>query len=259
MKAITGETREEVWLEALKYLRYQAEGNIEYNLILEVSKPSLNNIKQKMVRASLDKLLANSELTYPVHTVSETIFPAFEYKKYGINGVLTNYPNDVYPLIRSNRGNNKGTYAYRIVRGVNHKNECCNPLELVIARLKSQLASRSKIRCAYDMSLDQVETIPINLNDKTTRGFPCLSHLSFKLSRNREELHLTALYRSHSYIEKALGNLLGLARLQKCVADEVGVGVGTLVCHSTYAVLDMPTGIGKAKIDQFVKEVEGYS
>lgn len=259
MKAIIGETREEVWFEALKHLRNQAEGNIEYNLILEVSKPSLNNRKQKMIRASLDKLLTNSELTYPVHTVSETIFPAFEYKKYGINGFLKNYPDDVFPLIKPNRGNSKGTYAYRIVRGLNHKKESCNPLELLLTKLKSQLAIKAKIRCAYEISLDEVETIPINQNDNTTRGFPCLSHLSFKLSRNREELHLTALYRSHSYIEKALGNLLGLARLQKCVADEVGVSVGTLVCHSTYAVLDMPTGIGKAKIDQFIKDVEVYS
>ena len=48
MKAITGETREEVWFEAIKHLRDQAEDHIEYNLILEVSKPSLNNRKQKI-------------------------------------------------------------------------------------------------------------------------------------------------------------------------------------------------------------------
>jgi hypothetical protein len=49
---------------------------------------------------------------------------------------------------------------------------------------------------------------------------------------------LTAIYRSHYYIERALGNILGLAQLLTFVAAEVGVDVGSLVCHSTYAVID---------------------
>ena len=39
-------------------------------------------------------------------------------------------------------------------------------------------------------------------------GLPCLSHLSFKLIGGC--VHLTAIYRSHYYIHRAYGNLLGL-------------------------------------------------
>ena len=72
--------------------------------------------------------------------------------------------------------------------------------------------------------------------DETRRmGGPCLSHLSFKLFQ--EAVHLTALYRSHDYSYKAPGNLLGLARLQACVAHEVDRSIGSLTIHSSYAYL----------------------
>ena len=50
-------------------------------------------------------------------------------------------------------------------------------------------------------------------------------------------VHLTALYRSHDYGYKVPGNLLGLARLQSCVASETGQHIGGLVVHSSYALL----------------------
>jgi hypothetical protein len=76
-------------------------------------------------------------------------------------------------------------------------------------------------------------------------GGPCLSHLSFKYSAGA--VHLTALYRSHEYRYKTLGNLLGLARLQGCVAQEVGAAIGTLVVHSTYAWLAPSKVKGRGK------------
>jgi hypothetical protein len=49
---------------------------------------------------------------------------------------------------------------------------------------------------------------------------------------------LTALYRYQWFVQKALGNLLGLARLQGCIARELNVPVGPLVCHATLAILE---------------------
>ncbi len=71
-------------------------------------------------------------------------------------------------------------------------------------------------------------------------GGPCLSHLSFKLFQ--DAVHLTALYRSHDYRYKAPGNLLGLARLQGCIAHEVDRSIGNLTVHSSYAYLDGSKG-----------------
>ena len=55
-------------------------------------------------------------------------------------------------------------------------------------------------------------------------------------------MHLTALYRSHDYRYKVPGNLLGLARLQCCVAYEVGRSIGNLTVHSSYAYLNGSKG-----------------
>lgn len=69
-------------------------------------------------------------------------------------------------------------------------------------------------------------------------GGPCLSHISFKAERGGK-LHLTAVYRLHYYVQRAYGNLLGLARLQTFVAEQAGLTVGSLVCHSTRAELEV--------------------
>ena len=72
-------------------------------------------------------------------------------------------------------------------------------------------------------------------------GFPCLSHLSFKRVAQGSgfAVNLTAVYRSHSYCARALGNLLGLGQLLYFVAQESGLSVGTLTCLSSYAELDV--------------------
>lgn len=255
MKPITGETREDAWLQAMRHL-YDLDDHIEYNLILEIKKPTGSDEKSKIIRDSLDGLLkCSSDNLYPIHTVADTIFPSAEYKKHKLKGITEIYPNEIFPQIQSAPGNTHGTYAQRIVRGFDSKGKPTRPLDNLLKRLKSQL-EHQKVRCAFELSLDDTEVIPIYRNDNLIRGFPCLSHLSFKLSKDRDSLHLTALYRSHDYVQKALGNLLGLARLQKCVAKELNIQVGTLVCHSTYARLDTHTGIGKRKLEEFINKME---
>jgi hypothetical protein len=60
---------------------------------------------------------------------------------------------------------------------------------------------------------------------------------------------LTGVYRSHYYIQRALGNLFGLAHLQHFIAQEAGLQMGPLVCHSTMAQLDLkPNKWGKEDV-----------
>jgi hypothetical protein len=46
------------------------------------------------------------------------------------------------------------------------------------------------------------------------------------------------VYRNHFYIEKLLGNLIGLGRLMTFVAAETGTKVGALTVISTHAEID---------------------
>ena len=52
-----------------------------------------------------------------------------------------------------------------------------------------------------------------------------------------DTLSLAAVYRSHDYFHKALGNFVGLSRLLSYVCSKTGHAVGTLTCHSAYAFL----------------------
>jgi hypothetical protein len=65
-------------------------------------------------------------------------------------------------------------------------------------------------------------------------------------------LMLTAIYRNHFYIEKLLGNLVGLGRLMAFVAREGGLNVGALTVVSTHATIDTPKGVGRADIEAMV-------
>lgn len=252
----TEETREEAWFVAFEHLSQKTSNN-EMNVVIEILNPSKSNRLSKKIKAEFDSLLYQAN-QYSINTVAETIFPAYEYKKHGSKGVLEVYPDEIYPALKKLNANNRGTYAERILRGVNNKNQECRPLERCIERMKKELVNPSTKKSIYEISVGDVDQIPINRNDSSYIGFPCLSHLSFKLMKNDGKLHLTALYRTQFYTIKALGNLLGLARLQDFVAREIGVSVGTMVCHSTFAEMDTHHNLGKAKISNFIDNIKDY-
>ena len=90
--------------------------------------------------------------------------------------------------------------------------------------------------------------------DNSPYGGQCLSFLSFKLLPGAEKrLALTALYRNHYYIEKLLGNLIGLGRLMAFVAAEGGVGIGPLTVLSTHAKIDQPGGVKRSEVTDLLK------
>src|SRR5690606_22153452 len=172
----------------------------------------------------------------PVSAVAGTIFPAADYINHGVRGVYEVYPEETYPNILS--PGEWGRYAHRFVRSPS--DSCINPLKRLVERLKSQLANGKRMRACYELGLGEVNLdIPLynpEKDSKRVRNGPCLSHVSFTLGKDNI-LHLSALYRSHSYVEKALGNFLGLAALQAFVCAEAALSPGPMVCLSTSARL----------------------
>jgi len=249
-------TREEAWFAAMEHL-IKKDGLSDMNIVLEIQNPANASDLSRKIKRDFDQLLVDAD-QYSLHTVAETIFPGEEYRRHGTEGVFNIYPNEVYPIIQKQDSNCKGTYAHRLVRGINSKNQDCNPLENIINRMKTEIEYISTKKAAYEITLDDVDSIPVNRNDNPYMGFPCLSHLSFKLIKHDNKVHLTAMYRKHHYVQKALGNFLGLARLMDFVAREVGVEVGTLVCHSTFAEIDTHPKLGKRVIDKFIKDINEF-
>jgi len=131
------------------------------------------------------------------------------------------------------------------------------PLEVIIAKLRQQTRRPGALRAIYEIGLaDVFAELPIydaDIDARQTRNQPCLSHLSFKL-REDHRLMLTAFYRNHYYVERALGNLIGLSQLLFFVAKESGLEPKGLVCHSTFARLDFDGGWKVRELKALIQE-----
>lgn len=248
-------TRLDAWMKGVDHLLKHGPA---LNLILAIDSPSEGGNN-----ATIDAFLA-SEDQPPMHTIAETIFPAVEYRKRRLRGVLDFYPEQVYPSIKKPPSGGWGTYAYRLVRRRDADGRHINPLKQMIEKMQSEASKPGPKNSCYELGVAAGEyDLPLyNTADDGTRrmGGPCLSHLSFKLFQGA--VHLTAFYRSHDYRHKVPGNLLGLARLQACVAQEVGRETGGLVVHSSYAYLRGPKGrmknlLGELRQTETRREVDG--
>lgn len=254
---IERETRLEAWIAGVEHL---VERDFDFNVILSIAQPSSDGGTAKKVMEHVDKFLLgepDDKDVYPLNTIAETIFPGSEYRRRGVEGVYTVYPEQTYPLIKSKWG----TYAYRMVRRLDAQqnvimekdgSEPINPLKRLVNKMKTGDTKRGCFELG--VSQDACDPVDIALHDdivdgKKTMGAPCLSHLTFKKHDGR--VFLTAMYRSHDYRLKVLGNLLGLARLQRFVAEQTGLAMGPLVVHSSYATLEG----SKARVKKLLQDI----
>jgi hypothetical protein len=89
-------------------------------------------------------------------------------------------------------------------------------------------------------------------------GGQCLSFLNFHLLPNKpKRLVLTVQYRNHYYVEKLLGNLIGLGRLMAFIANEKGTLVGNLTVISTHATVDLPDGATRQDLLDLIEGCDG--
>ena len=237
VKVIHTEGRVEAWVKATRHL---LDIGRQMNLLLDIARPTRVPGTEALERC-IDKYMA-SRHQETLHSVAETIFPFFLYRREGLRGVMKTYPAVIYPELRKRNPRRWGTYAGRLLQRETSDGKTFNPLDQMIRKMRDEVSSRCTKRACYELGITAGEReLPLYSVAKDRRermGFPCLSHLSFKAWNGA--VHLTALYRSHDYGVKVPGNLLGLSRLLLFVARQTGQEVGTLVVHSSYAYLTVP-------------------
>ncbi|MCK4136115.1 hypothetical protein DOT66_13215 [Ralstonia pseudosolanacearum] len=246
------------WLAAAKHLE-ASPGRKAMNLVLEIAEPLAVTDEDKALMQQVDGVLAAKDLT--LRTVAGTIFPLDLYRRYGRPGFYEKYKA---MLKRGKKRGTWGTYALRMIdRTSKDCAESINPLDMLINRLRTdgqpqkQNGQISSFTSAYELGVSdpaidldasyadeaggEVPTYNAAIDGREWMGMPCLSHLSFKRVDTDDgyAVNLTAMYRSHHYCARALGNLLGLAQLLSFVAKEAELKVGTLTCLSSHAVLDV--------------------
>ncbi|MFM0166883.1 hypothetical protein PQR39_41475 [Paraburkholderia sediminicola] len=246
------------WLAAAQYLDKMPDRKA-MNIVLEISDPLTITDDDKAIMGRVDVALEKLDLT--LSTVAGTIFPLAFYRRYGRPDFYDAYKK---MIVRGKKQGTWGTYALRMIDRPSSKGRGrINPLEMLIERLSdsgqpSQKDGKSSsYTSAYELAVSDPEsdlgiadladvggdvpTYDAGLDGRRWLGLPCLSHLSFKRIKTAtgHAVHLTAMYRSHHYCARALGNLVGLAQLLSFVAKEAKLEVGTLTCLSSHAVLDV--------------------
>jgi len=244
-KMFAGDRIAPVWVEAARSL-LKEDGRTALNYVLEVATPDVVVPADILVYEAVDRCLHAFTKDLTLGTVASTIFPDRMYQKHGRP---TFYAHYLMAIKRGKKRNSWGTYAWRMMeRKDPRSDQSFNPLERIVRKLRSS-RNGAEWKAVYELGVLQPEDLlatedggpwcelaipePGGLQN---RNLPCLSHLSIKLLGGK--IHLTAMYRAHHYATRALGNLVGLSRLQAFLAKESGFEIGSLTCVSSLAYLD---------------------
>jgi hypothetical protein len=236
-----------VWLSAVRSLAL-TPGRTDRNFVLEIASPTTLAAGDVAAITAVDAELRKTDDGIGVYTVAATIFPQRMYLRHGRSDF---YAKFLTAIKKGKKPGTWGTYAMRMMERAHPRTgETINPLEVIVTRLQ-RTAEGTQYQSAYELGLHDVADVLDNeiggelpiyaptSDGRRATNIPCLSHLSFKLDRARGAVDLTAVYRSHHYGRRALGNLIGLSQLQAFVATESGHTPGVLTCVSTLAHLDV--------------------
>jgi hypothetical protein len=224
------------WREAVRAVD-DRPGHSAYNVVIDIADPIVHATLADARVAIVDEFLSDCEKS--VETVANTIFPAGLYRRYGAPAFFEIFRDKVLTKVRrSERWS--GYYFERMIHYPVTEGDSPNQLWDIVERLKDE-----KVRALNKFELSLFD--PARDVDNSPYGGQCLSFLSFKVIPGPEKtLTLTVMYRNHFYIEKLLGNLIGLGRLMDFVAREAGLKVGALTVISTHAEIDQPRRDGKS-------------
>jgi len=241
------------WLNAANAVNAKADHE-GHNVIVDVAEPLSESASDRRVIELVDKVLRSRD-AMPIQAVANTIFPQDLYRRHGAPKFYGVYES-VYEHIK--KQGDWGRYFERMTRRTKSDGNVINPLSDMTAKMKQHVHGGGKtFRNIYELTISD-PTLDIPIYDPERDAGPvmnrqCLSFLSFKLDR-KNRLMLTAVYRNHYYIERLLGNLIGLARLMAFVSSEAGVTIGPLTVVSTHAVIDVPKGGIRKAVTQLLSE-----
>lgn len=214
---IAGATAPEAWRAAATHLL--ANGD-RLNLIVHISSPAAVDETElrRLSPSTVDPTVMS------VFDVATTIFPRPGRHRTLAPEQLARRYLPIYARLKRRNGGGWGFYFQRLASfGSSQAPQ--------LARLVDGLSAWGRNHHgAFVIHLSSAET-----DRPRPQGGPCWQYGQFMADHG--VLSLTAVYRSHDYFQKALGNFVGLGRLLAYVCGRTGHEVGSLTCVSTYAFL----------------------
>ena len=189
--------------------------------------------EEASVRETLDRFLVGRR-KWPVRTVASTIFPEAQWNRDLPRKALFDRYLATLPRLRRVKQNQHGTYFGRMITNGPKGKE--NQLDFALTTyLARPSVRRSVLQVAvFDPHQDH--------SAAAMRGFPCLQHLSFVPDRASSTLSVNAFYATQYMVSRAYGNYLGLGRLGRFVAHELGLELVRITCQIGVAELDVTKG-----------------
>ena len=184
------------------------------------------------IRSALDAALGAEERQLSCLEVANTIFPASLWNPDQHRADLYRRYLAIIHRIRRHRGNRYGVYFQRLIAfGSDSESEQdVNQLEHIIGTWNGGNRRRSALQASLvDPRVDHT--------DQRQRGFPCLQQVAFA-PIGKGGLAVTGFYAKQHMYERAYGNYLGLCRLGRFMAHEMGLTLSQIVCIATPAARD---------------------
>lgn len=181
------------------------------------------------IRGALDAALKAAR-KQDCHTVANTLFPESMWNSNAPRSTLfERYTLSLPRLLKASKKNRHGMYFQRLIAGgpAAHPNQLDFVIETYLAR---KGVRRSALQVAvYNPQLDQTKA--------AQRGFPCLQHVTFA-PIGGATLNVNAFYATQYAFERAYGNYLGLCRLGRFVAHELGLTLDRVTCFTGIMLCD---------------------
>ena len=198
------------------------------------------------IRQLLDDALGADTKALSCHEVANTIFPISLWNPRADRQQLYERYRRVMPRVLQHRRNRYGVYFQRLIAfGHDAAREGgVNQLEHIIQTWHGGNHRRSALQAAiFDPSKDHT--------NQRMRGFPCLQQVAFA-PQGSDGLAVTGFYATQYIFERAYGNYLGLCRLGRFMAQEMGKELTQVTCVASPAKRDKTKGF----LQELAREVE---
>ena len=198
--------------------------------------------EEPRIRRELDAVLQRESMQ-GVETVAGTIFPWSMWNPSAPRGQLfERYQKIAQRLRRASNKNRRGIYFDRMIAGGPKGKE--NQIDFALATYGARNGVRRSVLQIGVFHPGQDHSAAAQL------GFPCLQHITFAPVDGG--LCLNAFYASQYMVERAYGNYVGLCRLGRFAAHELGLPLIRMTCFTGIAESE----VGKNKLAKLLAAVD---
>lgn len=243
---IEGDSPAECWLNILRAV-VDGSGKEISPLIARINNTDSDPDYREALETDLNVFLAGAGEPN-VETTAGTIFPV---SLSGGKGSIFERYEKIWKHVGQDRRNRRGTYFNRLVSWGNRNGESVNQLKKIIETyngiegIRNPVHRRSAlIASVFDPRIDHTPQPQL--------GFPCLQQVCFVPRPKDGTMQMNAIYAMQYLSNRAYGNYVGLMRLGRFLAGEIGLELSSLNCMiSTLSLGEMNKGEAKAIIEKY--------